>query len=298
MNMSVEKALTKEIAEQFVANQEAKLSVYTTISDDAAEILSAFSGTLSLHSLKKLSDSVAITLARHTGTLEIEFYPEFDDSGNIINVLQLSVSAAESLAKHKKLVTDHKKISNLKGETFYFGIKNYRRVSSTNNGEVMTVNEGGVFADEAVFLFDGIETKISCTEDESGRRTLIEGVDLDHFNDTENQFLKLFSKVLYNAYMDGLCDGPVDLENDWDSYLPKGEFEKIVGAYPEFLKRHNDGGISQPNSDDPISALNQELEIALNKKEKHKSGESKQSSDEFRALLKQIVDLKHEIGRL
>ena len=70
--MSEEKVLTKEIAEQFLANQKDDFSAYTTIYDDAAEVLASSEGDLCLDGLTELSDSSAESLSRHQGFMSID----------------------------------------------------------------------------------------------------------------------------------------------------------------------------------------------------------------------------------
>ena len=61
-----EKRLTKEIAEQFLADDESvDLNEFTELDDDAAESLSKHEGSLSLDGLTSLSDAVAESLVKH-----------------------------------------------------------------------------------------------------------------------------------------------------------------------------------------------------------------------------------------
>ena len=60
-----EKRLTKEIAEQFLADDESvDLSEFTEVDDDAAESLSKHEGSLSMD-LEKLPESAAEILRQH-----------------------------------------------------------------------------------------------------------------------------------------------------------------------------------------------------------------------------------------
>ena len=94
--MSEEKVLTKEIAEQFLADEDSvDLSEFTAIEDDAAEVLSTNEPTnpwgrsLYLFGLTSLSDSAAESLSKHKGDI------------SLASLTSLSDSAAESLSKHK-----------------------------------------------------------------------------------------------------------------------------------------------------------------------------------------------------
>ena len=63
--MSEEKVLTKEIAEQFLADAKSvELSLFTTIEDAAAENLSKYKGRLYLNGLSEISDSAADSLSK------------------------------------------------------------------------------------------------------------------------------------------------------------------------------------------------------------------------------------------
>ena len=281
--------ITKEIAEQFLKDETPDLSCFATIDDEASELLASYEGDLCLDGLTELSDSGAESLSKHSGFMSI-------DNGWKGSILDLSSKAAEFLAKHKSIETENKEIKNFSGKALGFEIKNYQRISPTNaDGETLSVNcPGGVFTDEADFIFDGVQIHIAVVENNAGRKIFI-----NHkytVEDMNDQFVKLFTDMIADKLVEGLEDGLVDLEGDW--FMDVEEIEKIAKHYPEFLRKHKNEGGSQADSDDPISALNQELEIALNKKDKHKSGESKLSTDEFRALLNQIVDLKDQIETL
>jgi serine/threonine protein kinase/uncharacterized protein YfaT (DUF1175 family) len=90
--MSDGKVLTREIAEQFLADENTvRLSEFTTIEDAAAESLSKHEGAaLDLSAITQLSDSAAESLSKHEGAaLELSA------------ITQLSDSAAESLSKYE-----------------------------------------------------------------------------------------------------------------------------------------------------------------------------------------------------
>ena len=71
--MSDGKVLTKEIAEQFLAdNGSVDLSEFTEIKDAAAESLSNFRGYIYLNGLTELSDAAAESLSKRQGDLELE----------------------------------------------------------------------------------------------------------------------------------------------------------------------------------------------------------------------------------
>ena len=65
-----EKRLTREIAEQFLADDESvDLSEFTEVDDDAAESLSMHEDVLSLNGLTSLSDAAAESLSKQKGRL-------------------------------------------------------------------------------------------------------------------------------------------------------------------------------------------------------------------------------------
>ena len=66
--MSEENVLTKEIAEQFIADDEAvDLSEFTAIDDEAARTWSQVEDNLLLSGLTSLSDAAAESLSKHEG---------------------------------------------------------------------------------------------------------------------------------------------------------------------------------------------------------------------------------------
>jgi hypothetical protein len=94
--MSEEKMLTKEIVEQFLADEDSvDLSEFTAVQPEAAERLSKRE-YLDLDGLTSLSDAAAESLSKH-GTLLEDPY-----RGLYLNGLtSLSDAAAESLSKHE-----------------------------------------------------------------------------------------------------------------------------------------------------------------------------------------------------
>ena len=68
--MSDVKVLTKEIAEQFLADEDSvDLSEFTAIEDKAAESLSKYEGCLFLYGLTSLSEAAAESPSKHAGEL-------------------------------------------------------------------------------------------------------------------------------------------------------------------------------------------------------------------------------------
>jgi hypothetical protein len=67
--MSDENVLTKELAEQFLANEDVDSRDFTEQSDAAAESLSKHRGDLAVWGLTTLSDAAAKSLSKHQGTL-------------------------------------------------------------------------------------------------------------------------------------------------------------------------------------------------------------------------------------
>ena len=92
--MSEEKVLTKEIANQFLADPvSVDLTEFTSIEDRAAEQLATHDGSLDLKSLTTLSDTAAESLAKHEGML------------HLIHLNTASNLAAEKLIKHRGPLT-------------------------------------------------------------------------------------------------------------------------------------------------------------------------------------------------
>ena len=92
--MSEEKVLTKDIAEQFLADEDSvDLDEFTAIEDDAAEILGKHEDNLYLKGLTSLSDAAAESLSKHKGELSIDLD-------------ELPESAAEILRQHPSFQDD------------------------------------------------------------------------------------------------------------------------------------------------------------------------------------------------
>jgi len=100
LGLEPHKVLTKEISEQFMAEEDedyvmaededyVDLKEFTAIEDDAAESLGKHQGNLDLESLISLSDSAAESLSKHQGDLSLNA------------LTSLSDGAAESLSKHE-----------------------------------------------------------------------------------------------------------------------------------------------------------------------------------------------------
>ena len=100
--MSDEKLLTKEIAEQFLADEESvDLSEFTSIADDAAVVLAKYKDCcLDLSGLTAMSDSAAESLSCF-GNASVE---EGDCELHLGGLTNLSDSAAKSLSKCKSHV--------------------------------------------------------------------------------------------------------------------------------------------------------------------------------------------------
>jgi len=115
--MSDENVLTKEIAEQFLAEVygewlETYFEGYTAIEDSAAESLSKYEGDLTFH-ITELSDAAAESLSKHKGDLCLYGLTELSDAaaeslskyeGYYISLnflTHLSDAAAESFSKHE-----------------------------------------------------------------------------------------------------------------------------------------------------------------------------------------------------
>lgn len=97
--MSEEKVLTKEIAEQFLNEEDSvDLSVYSEFEDSAIEALSSYDGQLSLDAFVKevkkweyleKGEALACLLSKHKGDLEFDM------------LLELSEEEAKALANHR-----------------------------------------------------------------------------------------------------------------------------------------------------------------------------------------------------
>jgi len=108
-----EKRLTKEIAEQLLADDEfMDLSEFTELDDEAAEVLSKYDEvSLELNGLTSLLDAAAESLSnKHRGTLYLSGLTELSDAaaeslskckGNLwLDLDALPESAAEILRQH------------------------------------------------------------------------------------------------------------------------------------------------------------------------------------------------------
>ena len=94
--MSDEKVLTKEIAEQFLADEySVDLNEFTSIEDAAAESLGKYEGDLYLDGLTEISDTAAEVLSKHEGRLSLG------------GLTHLSDAVVESLSNHKSELSFH-----------------------------------------------------------------------------------------------------------------------------------------------------------------------------------------------
>ncbi len=103
--------LTKEIAEQFVADEDpVDLSEFAAIEDVATESLSKYQGELDLDGLTSLSDAAAESLSKHDGNLFLDGLTDLSDPAveslsrvggwlTLNGLTNLSDAAAESLGK-------------------------------------------------------------------------------------------------------------------------------------------------------------------------------------------------------
>ena len=89
--MSNDKVLTKNIAKQFLEDEDSAVDLdeFTAIEDAAAKSLSKYEGDLYLDGLTSLSDAAAKSLSKHEGDL------------NLDGLTSLSDAAAKSLSKHE-----------------------------------------------------------------------------------------------------------------------------------------------------------------------------------------------------
>ena len=111
--MTEENILTKEIAQQFLEDEDSvDLAEFTSIEDAAAVSLSKVDGWLSLNGLTSLSDEAAESLGKVKGVLNLNGLTELSDAAaeglgknegglSLNGLTSLSDAAAESLSKHK-----------------------------------------------------------------------------------------------------------------------------------------------------------------------------------------------------
>lgn len=106
--------LDAELAQSFLEDPDSvNLGDFTSITDDAAEVVSKYrGGTLFLYGLTNLSDAAADALSRHQGDLELGGLTELSEAaaealskhqGSLIldGLTELSDAAAEALSKHQ-----------------------------------------------------------------------------------------------------------------------------------------------------------------------------------------------------
>ena len=131
-----EKMLTKEIAEEFLADDESvDLEEFTELDDDAAESLSKYEWGLYLRGLTSLSDAAAQSLSKHEGELELT------------GLTSLSDAAAESLSKHK-------------GDFLGIGLTSL----SDATAELLSKHEGDLALDALTSLSDAAAESLSKRE--------------------------------------------------------------------------------------------------------------------------------------
>ncbi|MDB4800445.1 hypothetical protein OAG72_00480 [bacterium] len=107
------KTLALAKAEQFLEDNESiDLGELTSITDEAAEVLSRYEGWLDLNGLLELSDTAAESLSKHEGELSLNGLTELSDAAAeslskskgalyLNGLTELSDAAAESLSKHE-----------------------------------------------------------------------------------------------------------------------------------------------------------------------------------------------------
>lgn len=102
--------LTK--AREFIENDNVDLCAMNAITEDAAEALANYEGSLLLYGLTELSDAAAKALAKHQGTLDLDGLTELSDASakalakhqgdlSLNGLTALSDAAAQALAKHQ-----------------------------------------------------------------------------------------------------------------------------------------------------------------------------------------------------
>jgi CO/xanthine dehydrogenase FAD-binding subunit len=87
------KVIDLQLAREFLKGDSIDLSEMTSITDEAAEVLSKHEGWLSLGGLTELSDAAAESLSKHKDTLSVDCLTELSDA------------AAEALAKHEGVLS-------------------------------------------------------------------------------------------------------------------------------------------------------------------------------------------------
>jgi uncharacterized protein YxjI len=108
-----EEMLTVEVAEQFLEDQySVNLSEFTSIEEEAADVLSNYESYIVLDGLTELSDKAAENLSKHKGALYLNELTELSDAAArslsefkgellLMGLADLSDAVAESLSKHE-----------------------------------------------------------------------------------------------------------------------------------------------------------------------------------------------------
>lgn len=144
--MSASKILTKEIAEQFLKDEDSvDLWEYTSLEDEAAQLLAKHEGDLDLSGLLNVSESNVKILAQHIGCLRLCGLKSISDSMAIAlagtkgdlwisGITTLSDSAACAFAQHKGGMLNIERVEKLtdlaiqelaqhEGDVWLYGVK-------------------------------------------------------------------------------------------------------------------------------------------------------------------------------
>jgi hypothetical protein len=113
VNFLDRKVLTREIVEQFLADDSWNFAGFKAIEDEAAEELAKYDKGLYIYHLRELSDAAADSLSKHEGDfLWLDSLPSLSDAAaesfskykgglRLAGLTELSDAAAESLSKHE-----------------------------------------------------------------------------------------------------------------------------------------------------------------------------------------------------
>ena len=188
--MSASKILTKEIAEQFLKDEESvDLSEYTSLEDEAAQLLAKHEGELDLSGLLNVSESNINILAQHIGDLRLCGLKSISDSMAIAlagtkgdlwisGITTLSDSAACAFAQHKGGMLNIERVEKLtdlaiqelaqhEGDVWLYGVK---EMSLTATQFLSQQKENLYFSSEIVKLIQKInsETPVKCATESLG----------------------------------------------------------------------------------------------------------------------------------
>jgi len=234
--MSEEKVLTKEISEQFLANEESvDLTKFKKIEDEACLILSKYEYSLDLSGLIEISDISAHLLSSHEGGLDLSGLSKLSDTAaeslakhvaesmgpqelKLNGLTKLNDIAAKSLSMHRGLIELHglKELSTSAIEFFamMWRNENYRSQIRLSPQLSKKVNKYKILTKEIAQEFRGYDDLPwhECTEIEDDAAKVIsqyDGGSVGHWNlsgltQISDKTAKYFSKLEANLSLNGL----------------------------------------------------------------------------------------------